>query len=81
MSTDTKACNLTEDEIECVMAMHGRNLNICGAARISHDETMERLNYLNKRLKAFKEPEVPKQEAGTAQEQPKATTGWGTNNV
>ncbi len=69
---DTKAVNLTEDEIEQLICWHGYGL---------HDNTdvkIERINYLNKRLKAFKEPEV-KGEVKNEAEQPKApaATGWG----
>lgn len=42
---DTKACNLTEEEIKVLMNHHG----YCGSV----EDRMERLNYLHKRLKAF----------------------------
>lgn len=51
---DTKACNLTENEIRHLIAWLGSGL-------YTHEEPevkIERLVYLNKRLKAFKEPET-----------------------
>lgn len=42
---DTKACNLTEEEIKFLMNKYGYEGNI--------QDRMERLNYLHKRLKAF----------------------------
>ncbi len=52
--SETKTCNLTEDEIEELMMHHARNLSSDTDARL------ERINYLNRRLKAFKEgPENP----------------------
>lgn len=65
----TKACNLTEDEIEQVMQYHGRSLAHNSADK---SETIERINYLNKRLKAFQEPEETKTETKPA------AAGWGT---
>ena len=59
MAEDTKACSLTEDEVMALINYH---------ARETIDETdysIERMVYLNKRLKAFKE-EAPKSEAQPA---------------
>lgn len=57
MANETKACNLTEAEIYNLIGMHGKIL-----ASVSDVEDMgdsiERINYLNKRLKAFKEPDA-----------------------
>lgn len=50
--SDTKACNLTQDEIEELINFHGRNVS---EDMILH---IERLGYLHKRLKAFSEPEI-----------------------
>lgn len=65
----TKACSLTEDEIKILIGQHG--------LRLHHDgdyDAIERINYLNKRLKAFKEPETETQDkAATA-----VVSGWGT---
>lgn len=52
---DTKACNLTEDEI--------KTLILCITYKFSQpdaniNDLMERLNYLHKRLKAFNEVET-----------------------
>lgn len=71
---DTKACNLTEEEIKHLIGMHG-----CNLGNTDNDDRIERINYLNKRLKAFKE-EVPKQETGTAPVSTAVNTGaWPTN--
>lgn len=52
MSEPTKACNLTEDEVKELISHHGRNINEYSNSRI------ERINYLNKRLKSFNDVEV-----------------------
>lgn len=52
--SDTKACNLTENEIRYLIAHIGNRL-------YTHEEPdakIERINYLNKRLKTFREVEV-----------------------
>ena len=51
--TDTKAVNLTEEEINHLIGMHG-----CNLGNKDTDIRIERINYLNKRLKAFKEVET-----------------------
>lgn len=51
---DTKACSLTEDEIEYLISYHG-----CSLHSKDRDDRIERITYLNRRLKAFKE-EAPK---------------------
>lgn len=50
--TDTKAVNLTEDEIQELLRYNGMKLYK------TNDMAVERINYLNKRLKAFKEIET-----------------------
>ena len=52
---DTKACSLTEDEIEQLIYHHGDNL------MIDREDRIERINYLNRRLKAFKEEATKEQ--------------------
>ena len=53
---DTKACNLTEDEIRTLIGGYGLCLN--DKEEVNKEEyNMERINYLHKRLKTFKEPE------------------------
>lgn len=51
----TKAVNLTEVEINHCIVMHGQRLSF-PAANLSDE--IERINYLNKRLKSFSELEV-----------------------
>lgn len=46
---DTKACTITEEEVKVLMGHH------MNAWDSDMDERLDRLNYLNKRLKAFKE--------------------------
>lgn len=70
----TKAVNLTEEEIECVVAFHGRNLNNNSAVRTDKSDIIERINYLHKRLKTFKEPETETKSTNIA-------AGWGTNET
>lgn len=53
MSDKAKAANLTEDEIDALMNVHCQCI-IRGEIKEDH---IDRINYLNKRLKSFKEPE------------------------
>lgn len=83
MADKTKTCNLTEDEISHVLASYGFKLG----SRDFTDEDIERINYLNKRLKAFKEPEtseVSKSDTNAEQQTkiPAASEvkGWGSTN-
>lgn len=61
--SDTKTCNLTESELTQIIIWHGYNLNDEGKSGTQLDiggdmaERIERINYLNRRLKAFKEVE------------------------
>lgn len=52
---DTKACNLTEEEIKALIERTGSKL---GWPNPNINDLMERLNYLHKRLKAFNEVET-----------------------
>lgn len=52
MTDKTKAVNLTEAEIETLINHHGNTV----AQDFSNK--IERLSYLHKRLKAFKEPDT-----------------------
>ena len=72
---NTKACNLTEDEIKRLIAYHGYSIesntsNINDESNLN--DRIERINYLHKRLKSFKEPEIIS-ETNTSN----ATSGWG----
>lgn len=69
MSEPTKACNLTADEIKGLIGRYGIELNVK-----HNDAIVERINYLNKRLKTFNDP-VGEAVASTAN-----AAGWGTNN-
>lgn len=66
MSDPTKACSLTKDEIEKLILAHSsqtmyNNMEIA----------IERINYLNKRFKAFDEVEIVKEET-----KPQETAKW-----
>lgn len=74
--SDTKTCNLTELEIKQLVIWHGYNLNDEGKAvngDLNLDNKIERINYLNKRLKAFKEVEL------TEVKSTNTAAGWGSN--
>jgi len=51
MTDVTKACSLTEDEVKVLLSHHGFALG-----NENTDVKVERIGYLNKRLKAFSEP-------------------------
>lgn len=53
---NTKSVQLTEDEIHALILNYGREISAHG--NFNADFHIERLRYLNKRLKDFKEPEV-----------------------
>jgi hypothetical protein len=55
MSDKTKSCNLTEDEIKLLIMEVGREMD-----ETNIDNTIDRMAYLNKRLKTFNEVEVSK---------------------
>ena len=69
MSEQTKACNLTSDEITALIMVHAGKMD-----EGSISERIERINYFHKRLKAFNDP-VGEAVASTA-----GAAGWGTNN-
>ena len=63
---ETKTCSLTEEEIISLIEFHGCRMHG------NRDTSIERINYLNKRLKAEKKEAVLTPEP-TEQ---KAATGW-----
>lgn len=71
MDTKTKACNLTMNEIIALIMLHGREMD-----EDNLEETLERINYLNKRLKSFSEAEPIVKEA--AKPEPETSKGWGS---
>jgi len=74
----TKSCNLTEDEIQCLMAYHGRNLDVHSAiVNTDKSDIVERINYLNKRLKTFSEPDKAEPAAPPVPVAPEAPKAWG----
>lgn len=70
-NNDKITCNLTENEIGNLIGFHGQSMALINVDR---DHAIERINYLNKRLKAFNQPET---ETETKPAAPVAT-GWGT---
>jgi len=64
---DTKACNLTEDEVKVLIMCVAREMD-----EINIEDALDRMNYLHKRLKAFKD-EKPAVVAPPATE---AKDGW-----
>lgn len=66
--SDTKACNLTEEEISELINFHGKNV---ADDMIGH---IDRLGYLHKRLKAFKEVEL------TDVKSTNTAAGWGSSD-
>lgn len=76
MSDKTKSCNLTEDEIECLMGYHGRNLDSCSAVKQDKSDTVDRINYLNKRLKTFNEADKGTEVSTVTEQSNPAASGW-----
>ena len=72
---DTKACNLTEDEITTLIIHTGSKL---GWPNVDFTELMERLNYLHKRLKAFNEQPETKPIATIKPIETAASQAWPT---
>lgn len=68
---DTKACNLTKNEVVNVLISTGQQLSWPNA---NFNDLMERLNYLYKRLKAFDESEVKPVQTAQA-----ANSAWPSN--
>ncbi len=59
MSEKTKSCNLTELEIKTLIAATmQQTLNSADVDSLNLDDRIDRINYLNKRLKTFNEPEA-----------------------
>lgn len=52
--SETKACTITENELEILISNAAHQLSYKLESN-ERDSLIERLNYLNKRLKAFKE--------------------------
>lgn len=74
---DTKACNLTEYEIEILITVNGNKLYNTK----DRSDIIERINYLNKRLKEFSkaakaiEPK-PENKSVSAQSADAQIKGW-----
>lgn len=74
MTDKTKAVNLTEDEIKVLIKHHGFRLNV-----YLDEKSIDRINYLNRRLKSFKEPEITADtDALNPNNQQAKSAGWGT---
>jgi hypothetical protein len=70
---ETKTCSLTDDEIKSLIMLHGAEMR-----EDDIDASIERMNYLNKRLKAKPKDEKPEDQpkAQMSPEETKATTTW-----
>jgi hypothetical protein len=79
-NTETKTCSLTENEIKQLIIWHGYNLNDEGRAGLAledMDDRIDRIAYLNRRLKAEKKDKPEDQpKAQMSPEETKATTSW-----
>lgn len=73
MADKTKAVNLTEDEIIYLIGQAGNKL---GYPAVNIENTLDRMSYLNKRLKTFKEPETETEKQNAKADN--VTQGWGT---
>ena len=68
---ETKTCSITENEIKQLIIWHGYNLNDEGKAGLAiedMEDRIERINYLNRRLKADKKE--------VKAEEPVKATSW-----
>lgn len=63
MSNPTKGCNLTEDEVKVLLQYHARQI---AQSASDYDDYIDRIKYLNSRIKSFKEPEIKTAEANPA---------------
>jgi len=69
---DTKACSLTEDEIRALIKVYAIELT-----EDNIEDSLDRMNYLNRRLKAEKKDKPEDQpKAQMSPEETKATTSW-----
>ncbi len=73
---DTKACSLTEDEIKALIIVYAREIG----GEDTFDECLERMSYLNRRLKAFEEPEKTKAKATMTDTQTDAINAAAASN-
>lgn len=69
----TKSCNLTEDEMWAVQQYHATQIINSGP---NYDAPIERMAYINKRIKTFNEPET---KAPEPQVVPAAPSAWGAS--
>jgi len=71
---ETKTCSLTEDEIKELITWHGQKL---GWPDAKSEDEIERINYLNRRLKAEKKDKPEEQQqTQTPAEETKAAASW-----
>lgn len=80
---ETKTCSITENEIKQLIIWHGYNLNDEGKAGLAiedMEDRIERINYLNRRLKADKKEVKAEQQAEPkgyeAAQEPVKATSW-----
>lgn len=77
MSDKTKSCNLTELEIKTLIAATmQQTLNSANVDSLNLDDRIDRINYLNKRLKTFNEADKGTEVSTvTEQSNPAVNTG------
>jgi hypothetical protein len=73
--SETKACTIDEGEVKALLGYHIHRLTCEEETQESIDYHLDRLNYLNKRLKAFKEEGTPVPTPPLPQSEP-TKTGW-----
>lgn len=80
MKEDTKACNLTENEVRILITSHGRSIEPYDDFE-NIENVINRMNYLNKRLKEFKKSDAStsRNEDAQALASTVNSDGWASN--
>ena len=76
MSEPTKACNLTKYEIKGIISMRAETIIECIKRDDLFEEGIERINYLNRRLKSFNEVEIISERTATVEPTSDSKAGW-----
>lgn len=71
MTIETKTCSITEDEIKSLIHYHASN-----SMYSNMDYAIERINYLNKRLKAEKKEKNEIEQTSTEQPTTEQKASW-----
>lgn len=73
----TKGCKLTQDELSTLISNYGLKLYVTNLL----DFHIERINYLNNRLKSFKEPDTENKADAETIKSDNSAAGWSAGNV